>query len=91
MFELKADKGWLNLLPGTILEVVSVARTNPKLITVTVKKKPKLRASIVVYEGPEDIDWSKIADHIAEGLTDGMEDGTIWSVVTGAVPPFKVE
>ena len=56
--------------PGAILAVLKVTQENPKLIVVEAREVD-FAQSIIVYKGPKDVDWSRIADMISEGYESG--------------------
>lgn len=83
MQELKADYP-RRIKPGVILLVDEVIRLSPKVTGVKVRIV-ECRELLVVYKSADkDVDYSAIADHIAEGSKLGIDDpiGTNWEIFT---------
>lgn len=81
MIELKVDKP-RRLKPGAALEVTSIYKVNTKLTRVNAGVVPTAKARLVIYTSPKEVDWSRIADLIAEGYTSGLDrpEGTAWEL-----------
>lgn len=82
MIQLKVNP--VRLKPGVKLEVTSIVQENPKLKVVEAAVLPAVKASILVYVGPKEIDWSRIADQISEVYPSeiGEPQGTNWELIT---------
>lgn len=70
------------LKEGAVLKVVGISQVNPKLKRVEVTVEDQPAQSIVVWKGPKDVDWSTIADMIAEGFLEGIgiPENTNWEL-----------
>lgn len=83
MIELKVEKN-RQFKVGTRLEVAEIRRVSNDRTRVTVNVEEPAKARIIVTRAPRVIDWSRIADMIAEGYNQGVgrPAETIWGLFT---------